>query len=85
MKSSPELHSSEYETSERPRRNCKAKLCGVPIWLISILLLIVVVVIVVPIAVMFGRKKNGAAPRSEVLVPLYVYPSEGAWDPLFEA
>jgi len=85
MKSSPDLHSSEYENSKRPqRRNCKSKFCGVPLWIISILLLVVVIVIVVPIAVMFGKKKNGA-PRSDVLVPLYVYPSPGAWDPLFEA
>ncbi|KAL5327305.1 hypothetical protein ACEPPN_004999 [Leptodophora sp. 'Broadleaf-Isolate-01'] len=82
--SSPELHSLEYENSKRPRRSCKSKICGVPLWILSILLLVVVIVIVVPIAVMFGKKKNGA-PRSDVLVPLYVYPNPGAWDPLFEA
>ncbi|KAH7395888.1 cell surface spherulin 4-like protein [Cadophora sp. MPI-SDFR-AT-0126] len=86
MKSSPDLRSLEYETSKRPRRrNCKSKFCGVPLWILSILLFAVVIIaIVVPVAVMFGKKKNGA-PRSDVLVPLYVYPNPGAWDPLFEA
>ncbi|KAH7360230.1 Spherulation-specific family 4-domain-containing protein [Rhexocercosporidium sp. MPI-PUGE-AT-0058] len=84
MRSSPKLHSSEYENSKRPRRTCKSKICGVPLWILSILLLVVVIAIVVPIAVMFGKKKNNT-PRSDVLVPLYVYPNPGAWDPLFEA
>ncbi|KAL2074258.1 hypothetical protein VTL71DRAFT_8036 [Oculimacula yallundae] len=85
-KSSPDLHSSEYDNSKRPRRNCKTKFCGVPVWILSLVLLVVITAIVVPIAVMFGRKKNnGGAPKSTVLVPLYVYPNPGAWDPLFEA
>jgi hypothetical protein len=45
---------------------------------------VAVIVIVVPIAVMFGRKKS-STPKGTVLVPLYVYPSPGAWDPLFTA
>ncbi|CZT07757.1 related to cell surface spherulin 4-like protein [Rhynchosporium agropyri] len=89
MKSSPELHSSsDYEHPKPARRNCKSRFCGVPLWILSLLVsLVVITAIVVPIAVMFGRKKNssGPAPRSAVLVPLYVYPDPGAWDPLFEA
>ena len=84
MKSSPEPRSSEYGNARQSRRSCKSKICGVPLWILSIVLLVVVTAIVVPIAVMFGRKKNNT-PRSDVLVPLYVYPSPGAWDPLFEA
>jgi len=46
---------------------------------------IIVLAIVIPIAIMFGKKKKTAVPRSGVLVPLYVYPSPGAWDPLYNA
>jgi hypothetical protein len=33
---------------------------------------------------MYPRKKIGL-PSSNILVPLYVYPAPGAWDPLFTA
>ncbi|TVY83392.1 Spherulin-4, partial [Lachnellula suecica] len=59
-------------------------LCGVPKYLFWALFGVVVIVIVVPIAVMFGRKK-ASTPRGAILVPLYVYPSPGAWEPLFAA
>jgi hypothetical protein len=63
---------------------CTSRLCGIPKYLLWALLGVAVIVIVVPIAVMFGRKKP-STPRGTVLVPLYVYPSPGAWDPLFTA
>lgn len=34
---------------------------------------------------MFGKKKKAAPPKSSILVPLYVYPAPGAWEPLFTA
>lgn len=37
------------------------------------------------LAAMFGKKKKSDPPRSDVLVPLYVYPAPGAWEPLFTA
>lgn len=85
MSPKPSPASSSYEPKPPHRRTCRSKILGIPIWVLSIVLLVaVVVVIVVPIAVMFGKKKDGS-PRSEVLVPLYVYPAPGAWDPLFQA
>jgi len=53
------------------------------LWIV--IAVIIVLAIVIPIAIMFGRKKKAAVPRSGVLVPLYVYPSPGAWDPLYNA
>jgi len=68
----------------RSRANCRSKVLGIPQFLLWILLAVAVVAIVVPLAVMFGKKK-GSPPHATVLVPLYVYPSPGAWDPLFTA
>ncbi|CAD6500014.1 BgTH12-04119 [Blumeria graminis f. sp. triticale] len=34
---------------------------------------------------MDGGKKSFSRPWSSILVPLYVYPSPGAWEPLFKA
>lgn len=34
---------------------------------------------------MFSKKKKSAPPKSSILIPLYVYPAPGAWDPLFAA
>ena len=53
--------------------------------LIVILLAIAVLVITIPLGVMFGMWKKSATVNSDVLVPLYVYPAPGAWDPLFTA
>jgi hypothetical protein len=46
---------------------------------------IVTLAIVIPTAVMFGKKKKASPPKATLLVPLYVYPAPGAWDPLFTA
>ncbi len=54
-------------------------------FLIFILPVISILAIVIVVAVMFGRKKNAAMLKSDVLVPLYVYPLPAAWDPLFTA
>jgi hypothetical protein len=43
---------------------------------------VAILALVVPLAVMFGRKHK-APPKVSVLVPLYVYPFPGAWDPLY--
>ena len=49
------------------------------------LLAITLLAIIVPTAVMFSKKKKTAPPKSSILVPLYVYPAPGAWEPLFTA
>jgi hypothetical protein len=76
--------SYRHMSSRHPRGNCWSKVLGVPRFLLWILLALTLIVIVVPLAVMFGKKKS-SPPQSTVLVPLYVYPNPGAWDPLFTA
>lgn len=48
------------------------------------IIVIVVVVIITPPAVLLAMGKV-SPPKSAVLVPLYVYPAPGAWEPLHEA
>lgn len=69
-----------------PRNKAKngPRILGRSRYLFCLLLSLAVIALVVPLAVMFGKKKT-ATPRSDVLVPLYVYPSPGAWDPLLAA
>ncbi|KAG9243218.1 Spherulation-specific family 4 [Calycina marina] len=50
----------------------------------GLVVLIILTAIAIPVGVMFGREKK-TTPRSSVLVPLYVYPYPGAWDPLYTA
>ena len=54
------------------------------ITIISIIAALAVIAIVVPITVVFVRKRNMKLDPF-VLVPLYIYPNLGAWDPLYEA
>ena len=70
-------NSNKADRSSKRRPNRKYLLLG--------LLATAVLAIVIPVAVMFGRKKKAAPPKSTILVPLYVYPAPGAWDPLFTA
>jgi hypothetical protein len=52
----------------------------------AIVVLAVVVAIVVPIGLILSKKKptvKGIA--STIIVPLYIYPSATAWDPLYKA
>jgi hypothetical protein len=56
-------------------------------WSTTIIVLIVVIVIavVVPLAVVLPRKSAATKGlKSIVLVPLYIYPASGAWDPLYD-
>ncbi|CAG8981998.1 hypothetical protein HYALB_00004866 [Hymenoscyphus albidus] len=62
---------------------CATKLLGIPKFIFWVLALIAIVVLVVPIAIMFGRNKHHM--KTMVLVPLYIYPTYQAWDPLLEA
>ncbi|RDL38735.1 uncharacterized protein BP5553_03075 [Venustampulla echinocandica] len=69
--------------SRKVQSYCGSKIFGVPKYVFWVLLGVAIIVIVVPVAVMFGRKKH--IQKSSVLVPLYVYPDPGAWDPLYDA
>jgi hypothetical protein len=54
-------------------------------YLLCALLAVTIIAIVVPVGVMFGKKKKASPPKSTILVPLYVYPAPGAWDPMLTA
>jgi hypothetical protein len=69
---------------QRMKANCSSRVLGIPKYLLWTLAAVVVIVLVVPLAVMFGRKR-APPPPSNVLVPLYIYPDPGAWDPLYTA
>jgi hypothetical protein len=69
---------------QRLKANCSSKFLAFLKYILSTLAAVVAIVIVVPLAIMFGRKR-GPPPRSSVLIPLYIYPAPGTWDPLFAA
>lgn len=64
---------------------CRSTAFGPRRYLFWALLAITVLTIVVPAAVMFSKRKKTTPPKSSILVPLYVYPAPGAWEPLFTA
>ena len=53
--------------------------------LIAVAVAILTLIVVIPLAVVLSRRARGMGPKSSVIVPLYVYPSPGAWDPLHQA
>lgn len=69
---------SSHKADSKPKARRVVRL------LLSIVFAITILAIIIPLAVMF-RKKKATPPKANVLVPLYVYPSPGAWDPLFTA
>jgi hypothetical protein len=70
-------------TSQHTKGNSKA--LGQRRYLLWALFAITVLAIVVPVTIMFSKKKKSAPPKSNILIPLYVYPAPGAWEPLFIA
>lgn len=75
----PELDSMQHSKFHVPqtfRRRC---------YLSSAAAATITLAIVIPIAVIFGMRSHQDMPRSEVIFPLYVYPAEAAWDPLYQA
>lgn len=71
--------------SRRQHTKANPKALGQRRYLLWTLLAVSVLAIVVPVTVMFSKKKKSAPPKSSILIPLYVYPAPGAWDPLFAA
>ena len=70
-------------TSQHTKRKSTAS--GQRRYLFWALFAITVLSIVVPAAVMVSKRKKSTPPKASVLVPLYVYPSPGTWEPLFTA
>lgn len=46
---------------------------------------VAVLVIVIAVAVVFTQRRHPRDLATTILVPLYMYPNPGVWDPLFEA
>jgi hypothetical protein len=44
-----------------------------------------VLLFAIPVVADFGNKLQAMAPRTGMLIPLYIYPVPGAWDPLYAA
>ncbi|QDS69384.1 hypothetical protein FKW77_004551 [Venturia effusa] len=70
------------------QRTASQKCCLYSI--IALVLIVIVLVIAIPLAVLLPKKKHvvrydGPGESTSVIVPLYIYPGDGAWDPLYEA
>lgn len=51
--------------------------------ILAVFAVVAILAVVIPPAVVVTlRKQNSMGPKSKVLVPLYVYPAPGAWEPL---
>lgn len=71
------------------RQSTSRKCCIYSI--IALILTVLILVIAIPLAVLL-RKKNenvvaytGPGVSTSLIVPLYIYPGDGAWDPLYQA
>lgn len=57
-------------------------------WCITVavsMVVVAVLVVVITVAVVFSTRRHPRDVATNVLVPLYIYPDPGAWDPLFNA
>ncbi|ERF71976.1 hypothetical protein EPUS_07446 [Endocarpon pusillum Z07020] len=55
-------------------------------WYFSLaIVFLVILAVVLPVAFVFSRRRHPKGLKSTVLVPLYIYPIPGAWEPLHEA
>jgi hypothetical protein len=50
-----------------------------------LLLLFSTIFFSIPVSAGTDNSSQAMAPRSGVLIPLYIYPVKGAWDPLYQA
>ena len=51
--------------------------------IVSIVIFLVICAVIIPSVVVTElHKKNSMGPKSKIIVPLYVYPAPGAWNPL---
>jgi len=72
---------------EAPRRAAnRQKQRSRRFWIIvAVAVLVVIIVIVVPIAVIFSGRHKSTGLASSILLPLYIYPLDDAWAPLYDA
>lgn len=72
----------------RRQRTASQKCCLYSI--IALVLIVIVLVIAIPVAVLLPKKNHvveytSPGVSTSVIVPLYIYPGDNAWDPLYEA
>lgn len=70
------------------QRTASQKCCLYSI--IALVLILIILVIAIPVAVLLPKKNHvveytGPGVSTSVIVPLYIYPGDGSWDPLYEA
>jgi flagellar basal body-associated protein FliL len=72
---------------EAPRRAAnRQKQRSRRFWIIvAIVVLVVLVVIIVPTAVILSGRHKSTGLASSVLLPLYIYPVNRSWQPLYDA
>nr|OQO24450.1 hypothetical protein B0A51_10169 [Rachicladosporium sp. CCFEE 5018] len=72
---------------EAPRRNLnRQRQRSRKTWVIvAAVLLVVILAVVIPVAVVISRRHHSTGLPSEILLPLYIYPLAGAWEPLYNA
>ena len=55
-------------------------------WYFSLaIVLLLILAVIIPVAFVFSQRRHPKGLKSTVLVPLYIYPVPGAWEPLHEA
>ena len=64
------------------RSSRRSKWC---ITAVVVVVLVVVAAVVAGVAVALSNKKESRGLLTTILVPLYIYPDPGAWDPLLKA
>ncbi|QDS78007.1 hypothetical protein FKW77_002509 [Venturia effusa] len=53
--------------------------------LVALVILVLLLAIIIPLALIFPPKSASQTLKSNVLVPLYIYPTNNAWAPLYDA
>jgi len=51
---------------------------------IGVVIFIVLLIVIIPIAVLVPKSRSTKGLTSNIILPLYIYPLNGAWDPLYE-
>jgi flagellar basal body-associated protein FliL len=72
---------------EAPRRAAnRQKQRSRRFWIIiAIIVLVVLVVVIVPTAVILSGRHKSTGLASSVILPLYIYPLDNNWKPLYDA
>ncbi|KAM0719794.1 hypothetical protein Q7P37_003928 [Cladosporium fusiforme] len=72
---------------EAPRRAAnRQKQRSRRFWIIlSVVVLVVLIVVIVPTAVILSGRQRSKGLASSVILPLYIYPLDDAWQPLYNA